>query len=95
MGASAKSARQKLSTTVAPETLSYLENLIKQRQAYTLAEAVDLLVERLRNQENRERLEQATAAYFDQLSPEQAEEESRLAAALSKSASGIDFDREP
>jgi len=51
-----------LSTTVAPETLSYLENLIKQRQAYTLAEAVDLLVERLRKQENRERLEQAIAA---------------------------------
>jgi hypothetical protein len=51
-----------LSTTVALETLSYLENLIKQRQAYALAEAVDLLVERLRKQENRERLEQATAA---------------------------------
>jgi len=45
--------------------------------------------------ENRERLAIDTAAYFDGLSPEALEEENQLATALSNSAKGIDFDREP
>ena len=45
--------------------------------------------------ENRERLENDTAAYFANLSPEAEEEESRLGAALANSGSGVNVDREP
>ena len=68
-------------------TLSFRSDqvdLIKQRPAGTLAEAVDLLVERLRAQENRERLEGATP---QPTTPEQEEGESIFL--------GIEFDREP
>ena len=86
--------RQKISTTIAPETFAYLEKLISKKEAHTLAEAIDVLVERLRAAENRERLAFDTAAYFDRLSPEASNEESTLAAALTASARGVDFDRE-
>ena len=88
-------ARQKISTTISPEALAYLERLIKTREAGTLAEAIDLAIERLRFYENRERLEADTAAYFEQMSHRAAEEESQLGAALARSARRIDFDREP
>jgi hypothetical protein len=87
--------RQKISTTVSPETMAYLEKLIESGDAYTLADAIDLLVERVRAIENRERLERDTAAYFDQLSAEAQEEETKLGAALAESVRGMDFDREP
>jgi hypothetical protein len=95
MGAPAKLTRQKISTTIAPKTLSYLETLIAHGEAHTMAEAIDALVERVQAMETRERLERDTAAYFERLSPEAAEEESRLGAALSGSARGLDVDREP
>jgi hypothetical protein len=85
--------RQKISTTIDPETLAYLEQLIRDKRAGTLAEAIDLVVERLREFENRERLENDTAAYFANLTGEEAAEEQRLEAALSQSAAGIDVDR--
>jgi len=72
-----------------------LEQLIQKDEARTLADAIDLTVQKLLVFENRERLANDTAAYFDNLSPEAAEEENRLAEALSNSAKGIDFDREP
>ena len=95
MGSSPRLARQKISTTISPEALAYLERLIKKRESHTLAEAIDLVVARLRTYENRERLEADTAAYFERMSHQAAEEESRLGTALSHSARGIDFDREP
>jgi hypothetical protein len=95
MPATIRQVRRKISTTVAPETMSYLEDLIARGEAYNLAEAVDLVVERLRMFENRERLERDTIAYFEQLSPEALKEENELGAALSASAKGVDFDREP
>ena len=95
MPSAVRQVRQKISTTVAPETISYLEDLIARGEAYNLAEAVDLAVERLRVFENRERLERDTTAYFEQLSPEALQEENELGAALAASAKGIDFDREP
>src|SRR6266852_3386093 len=93
--ATARQTRPKISTTIAPETLGYIEKLISKGEAHTVADAIDLLVERLRSAENRERLEFDTAAYFDRLSPEAAGEESKLAAALAASTRGMDFDREP
>jgi predicted HD phosphohydrolase len=94
MGASSKMAREKLSTTVSPETHEFLMNMVKNGEVATLAEAIDALVARVRRLENRRRLAAATAAYFDQLSPAAAHEEQELAAGLSSATSKIDFDRE-
>jgi hypothetical protein len=87
--------REKISTTISSASLSYLEQLIEKGEARTLADAIDLAIERLLVYENRERLANDTAAYFDNLSPEAMEEENQLAAALSSGVKGIDFDREP
>ena len=95
MAAPARLMRQKISTTVSPRTHSYLQRLIDSGECQKLAEAIDLAIERLLAFENRERLENDTAAYFANLSPEAEEEESRLGAALAKSGSGVDVDREP
>jgi hypothetical protein len=94
MATSARLHRQKISTTIAPDTLDYLEKMVERGEAATLAKAIDIAVTRLRAAENRERLERDTAAYFEQMSDEESAEETRLAAALSQSARGIDVDRE-
>jgi hypothetical protein len=86
--------RTKLSTTVAPENYRYLEALVEAGRAQNLAEAVDLTILRSRKAENRRRLAAATAAYFEELSPEARAEEQALESVLSKAATGIDFDRE-
>ena len=93
MGTAARFTRQKISTTISPEALSYLEELIKKSEARNLAEAIDLAIGRLHVFENRERLERDTAAYFANLTEEQAAEERTLETALFQSAAGIDVDR--
>jgi hypothetical protein len=87
--------RSKLSTTVASENFTFLEGLVRTGRTSSMAEAVDLAIERLRVTENRGRLERATAAYFDGLSPENRAEEEMLARHLHASGGGIDFDAEP
>jgi hypothetical protein len=95
MATSARITRQKISTTVSPESSAHLEKLIREGEARNLAEAIDLSIQRLLIYENRERLARDTAAYFDNMTPEELEEENRLAAALAASVKGIDFDLEP
>ena len=93
MATSARLTRQKISTTISSSALEYLEGLIRNDEARTLAEAIDLAVERLLVYENRERLANDTAAYFANLSDEEAAEERRLESALSQSAGGVDIDQ--
>jgi hypothetical protein len=88
-------ARQKISTTISPASLSYLQQLVKRGTVQNIAQAIDLAIEQLLVFENRQRLERDTATYFDNMSPEESAEEQRLASALSQAARGIDFDREP
>jgi hypothetical protein len=57
-----------------------------------LADAIDLAVEQLMVYENRERLANDTAAYFDNMTEEEAAQEKELEAAISQSAAGINFD---
>ena len=95
MAAPARFTRQKISTTISSASLSYLEQSIRQGEARTLAEAIDLAVRQLLVYENRERLANDTAAYFERMSPQEAEAEARLGAALANSVKGVDFDREP
>jgi hypothetical protein len=86
------SQRRKVSTTVAPESLAYLQSLIRRGKARNLAHAVDLAVARARRAENRTRLEFDTAAYFAGLSSRARMDEARLEAALSQGLDEVDFD---
>lgn len=87
--------RARVSTTVAAENFTFLEMLVKTRRIASMADALDLAISRLRHMDNRHRLEDATAAYYDSLTPEAQAEEEKLARLLQNSTGGIDFDREP
>jgi hypothetical protein len=93
MATSPRLTRQKISTTISSVTFSYLEQSIQDGKARNLADAIDLAVEQLMVYENRERLANDTAAYFENMTEEEAAEEQKLEAALSQSAAGIDFDK--
>ncbi|MGB9073863.1 MAG: hypothetical protein WCC22_14585 [Terriglobales bacterium] len=93
MSTVARLTRQKISTTISPAALAYLERLIEKGEVQNLAEAIDLAIERLLAFENRERLERDTAAYFANLTEEEDAEEKALESALSQSVTGIDFER--
>jgi hypothetical protein len=93
MGTAARVNRQKISTTISPQALSYLERLIEKGEVQNLAAAIDLAIERLQVFENRERLENDTTSYFTNLTDEEVAEERALEAALYQSAAGIDVDR--
>jgi len=93
LSSNSRLSRQKISTTVAPRTLEYLEGLIAGGEAQNLAEALDRAIERLVVHENRERLATATEVYFENMSDTEAAEERRLEAALSQSPEGADLDQ--
>lgn len=84
--------RHKVSTTVAPESLAYLQSLIKRGKARNLANAVDLAIARARSAESRARLERDTRAYFEGLTPKVWKEESSLATALGQGLDEVDLE---
>jgi len=90
----ARANRQKISTTIAPETNTFLKSLIRQGKASSLADAIDWAVAVVRRMESRRRLEAATAAYYESLSGEALEEEKKLELAAGGVASLVDFDGE-
>lgn len=92
MATTARLGRQKISTTISPRSFDYLHRRINEGKAHNLAEALDLAIEQLLVYENRERLARDTAAYFANMTEEEAAEEQRLEAAISQSAVGINFD---
>ena len=47
--------RQKISTTIAPESFDYLNQFVAAGEARNLADAIDLVINRLKEFENRER----------------------------------------
>ena len=84
--------RKKLSTTVSGNTHRYLHNLVKSGRASTIAEAVDLVAERVQRLEQRARLERDTAAYFAGSPAGVQKEEARLEQALSDSVDEVSFE---
>lgn len=84
--------RQKISTTVAAESYAFLNRLIKERKAGNLAEAIDLVLDEARRLDNRDRLERATAAYYEEMSPEERAEDAALEAALTQSVAQVNLD---
>ena len=87
-----RAARKKISTTIAAENAAFLNAMLKQGKADSLAEAVDHVIALARQAEARERLEAATEKYFNSLSEEDAAEENRLGAALAYESSKVNFD---
>jgi hypothetical protein len=67
--------RAKLSTTVARETYVYLEGLVARGAAVNLAEALDLLVKREVEHEQRAELDRRVAEYYANLPDEQTSEQ--------------------
>ncbi len=92
--AHSRTARAKLSTTVAWETYEFLRTMVRSGQVASIAEAVDAAIGKARRAENRKALAAATTRYFDQMSPETIAEESALGREMASAGSGIDFDRE-
>jgi hypothetical protein len=68
-------ARAKISTTVAPETHAYLQRLVARGDATTLADALDILVQRQIEDDRRADLERRTAEYYETLSDEEVAEQ--------------------
>ena len=62
--------RAKLSITVSRETLEFLRSRVASGQPASIGDAIDAVIERLRQLENRHRLASATERYFDQLEPD-------------------------
>jgi hypothetical protein len=93
MASTARLTRQKIPTTISPGSMEFLEGLLHSGEARTLAEAIDIAIDKLRVYENRERLANDTAAYFANMTDAEAAEEHRLEQALSKTSEGIDFDQ--
>jgi len=83
--------RRKISTTISADAYEFLEHLVSEGQVPSLAQAVDLAVERARQMENRARLERDTAAYFKALGRKGRAGEARLESAVAASADEIDF----
>jgi hypothetical protein len=81
--------RRKLSTTISPEGYTVLRSLIRAGKAENLAQAIDLVLAEFRRLDNRQRLEQATADYYDKASQDAIDEENELAAAFESTASEI------
>ncbi|MFB3921173.1 MAG: hypothetical protein ACE145_05590 [Terriglobia bacterium] len=84
--------RRKISTTVSARTYAYLQSLIERGRARNLAEALDASMGGLLRAENRARLARDTAAYFESMPREVAEEERRMETALAASSGEVDFD---
>ena len=89
-----KTARHKISTTVSPETYVFLERMVKSGRAATLAEALDLVIHKLRKLDNRRRLADATTHYFQELDAKAATEETALAEDIVAATGALDFDQE-
>ena len=86
------SRRKKLSTTISPESYEFLEELIKSGLAPNLAGALDLALASVRQSRNRERLERATASYFENLEGEPLAEENTLPEKLTDASRDVNFD---
>ncbi len=90
----ARSRRPKISTTIAPENRAFLESLIQRGAALNLSEAVDRAISVARRAENRKRLDEATAAFYNSLSGKALRDEQQLEMAVARGTSRVDPDAE-
>jgi len=84
--------RKKISTTVAAESYGFLQRLIEDGKANTLAEAVDLVLDEARRIDNRERLDRMTAEGYENMSSGAMAENKELERALTQSVGEMHLD---
>ena len=84
--------RKKISTTVAAESFGFLQKLIEEGKANTLAEAVDLVLDEARRIDNRDRLDRMTAEAYENMSSEAIAESKELEQALTQSVGEMHLD---
>ena len=94
MSTTPRITREKLSTTVSPETYEFLKQMVDQGKAATIAEALDIAIAAVRRLDNRRRLAAATTRYFEEMGPKAATEERSLAGDLAAASGRINFDDE-
>lgn len=87
--------RPRISATLAPESLAFLQEIVNRGDADNISDALDLILQRARQGENRRRLATAIAAYHQGLSPSAEEEEQEIASRLSRAGSRVTLDDEP
>lgn len=93
--AHARRRRQRRTFSLAPEIIEYIEQVQKRQDTPSLSAAFEMIVRESQVAEKQAHLEQATAAYFEKLSPEAAAEERALEAGLWQSATSLDPDAQP
>jgi hypothetical protein len=86
--------RVKLSTTIAKETMGFLQAKVNAGEAQSVADALDRAVARVRRLENRRRLAAATAAYYNDLNHDELGAERALERDVAMAASEVDVDGE-
>jgi len=84
--------RKKISTTISPEAFAALSEVIRSGKAKNLAQALDYILAAVARQQNRERLEQLTADYYNNASQEVINEENEIANFLVRAAADVIFD---
>ncbi len=89
-----RAVRAKISTTVAPETLEFLDRKVRSGEVANLAMALDTAIAKVRQIENRQGLAKATAAYFAELDQKTMTAENNLAKSIASASLGVDHDKE-
>jgi len=84
--------RKKLSTTISSEGYSFIRKIIRAGRADNVAQALDIVLEEIRQLENRQRLERMTEEAYAKMSAEARGEEKELVDALSQSIHEIGLD---
>jgi hypothetical protein len=84
--------RKKVSTTISPDGYAQLRGLIRSGKAENIAQAMDLVLAEFRRMENRSKLEQATAHYYEHASQDAIDEENGIAVAFATTAGEMNVD---
>jgi hypothetical protein len=82
--------RVKISTTVAPDTRAFLQQLIARGEASSLADAIDLVVGHQQASERRAAIEQQMAEYYEGLSDDELREQTSWGAFAEREMFGSD-----
>lgn len=84
--------RQKLSTTISPESFAYLRAEVESGRAANTGQALDRALAAVRRGRRRAELEKRTAEYFAGMNPRARKQEATLEVALGALADEVEFE---
>jgi hypothetical protein len=84
--------RQKLSTTIAPESAAFLQAEVQSGRAASTGQALDRVLAAVRRSRRRAELAKRTADYFAGIKPRARKQEEALEAALGALADEVEFE---